>query len=201
MTFSRPLFEAACKAFVQRRHDWAWVEHAVSPGLGYMYRTTPLQKHSATSDPPEFADDPSVAMPAPDHLTCHQSVVLSPTFQVPTFYFSVYDSTGSPLGLSEVMHTSLLRKHTFEGMEVTAFSVGDPASNFPLLSFGDHPSLGSQCWYLHPCETGPAVEEILAAWSDARPQDSARHVRWLEAWFVMLSCVVDLSIDSVPTFT
>lgn len=89
------------------------------------------------------------------------------------------------------MHTSLLRKHAFDGMLATASSIGDSASNFPLLSFGDHPSLGSQCWYLHPCETGPAVEEMLAAWSGA-PQDSAGHVQWLEAWFLLLSCVVDL---------
>lgn len=93
MTLSRPQFEAACKAFVQHRHDWGWVEHAALPDFGYMYRTIPLQMRSATSDPPEFADgDPAAAMPLPDHLTCHQSVVLSPTFQVPTFYFSVYDS-------------------------------------------------------------------------------------------------------------
>lgn len=90
------------------------------------------------------------------------------------------------------MHTSLLRNHALGGMEATAFSIGDPSSNFPLLSFGDHPSLGTQCWYLHPCETTPAVEEMLEAWSDARPQDPARHVRWLEAWFLVLSGVVDL---------
>ncbi|KAI9574590.1 hypothetical protein HD554DRAFT_67401 [Boletus coccyginus] len=191
MTLSPPLFEAACKAFVQHRHDWVWVEDALSPGFGYMHRTAPLQKPSVSCDPAENADDPAVAVPLPDHLTCHQSVVFSPTFQVPTFYFSVHDSTGSPIGLSDIMHTSLLRKHAFDGMLATAFSIGDSASNFPLLSFGDHPSLGSQCWYLHPCETGPAVEEMLAAWSGA-PQDSAGHVQWLEAWFLLLSCVVDL---------
>ena len=87
------------------------------------------------------------------------------------------------------MHTSLLCKHAFDGMEATAFSIGNPGSNFPLLSFGDHPSLGSQCWYLHPCESGPAVEEMLAAWC---PHDLDRHVRWLEAWFLVLSSVVDL---------
>lgn len=208
MTLTRSLFETACKAFVQHRHDWVWVEHPVSPGFGYMYRTTSLQTRSTISDPPEPVDDPATAVPWPDHLTCHQSVVFSPTFQVPTFYFSVHDtstcdvqsppfryiflSAGSPLGLSDIMHTSLLRKHAFNGMEATAFSIGDPASNFPLLSFGDHPSLGSQCWYLHPCETGPAVEEMLTAWSDARPQDSVRDVQWLEAWLLVLSCVVDL---------
>lgn len=90
------------------------------------------------------------------------------------------------------MHTSLLRKHAIDDMAVTPFSIGDPTSNFPLLSFSDHPSLGSQCWYLHPCETGRAVEEILAAWSDAGSQGLTRHVRWLEAWFLVLSCVVDL---------
>ncbi|KAG8218730.1 hypothetical protein J3R82DRAFT_4399 [Butyriboletus roseoflavus] len=103
---------------------------------------------------------------------------------------------GSPLSLSDIMHTSLLRKHAIDGMEATAFSIGDPTSNFPLLSFGDHPSLGSQCWYLHPCETGSAVEEMLAAWPDAGSQDSARH--WLEAWFLVLSCVVDLGGISWP---
>ncbi|KAG9317548.1 hypothetical protein JVU11DRAFT_1754 [Chiua virens] len=191
MTLTRSQFETACKAFVQRKHDWAWVEH--TPGFGYIYRTTPLQKRSITSDPHDPADgDPAMALPEPDHLICHQSVVLSPTFQVPTFYFSVYDSTGSPVGLSEIVHTSLLRKHALDGMEVTAFSIGDPTSNFPLLSFGDHPSLGTQCWYLHPCETGPAVEEILAARAETRPEDTARDVEWLEAWFVVLSCVVDV---------
>jgi len=93
MTLSRPLFEAACKAFVQHRHDWVWVEDALSPGFGYMHRTAPLQKPSVSCDPAESADDPAVAVPLPDHLTCHQSVVFSPTFQVPTFYFSVHDSS------------------------------------------------------------------------------------------------------------
>lgn len=207
-TMTSTLFEAACKAFVRRRHDWVWVEQPLLQGFGYMHRTTPLQNRSTTSDPPEPADDPAAALPLSDHLTCHQSVVFSPTFQVPTFYFSVYDpsacdvqspprryitlSAGAPLGLSDIMHTSLLRKHALDGTEATAFSIGNPASNFPLLSFGEHPCLGSQYWYLHPCETGPAVEEMLAAWSDTRSQDSAREVRWLEAWFLVLSCAVDL---------
>lgn len=91
MTESRSLFEAACKAFVQHRHDWVWVENAVAPGFGYMLRTISFQKPSVTGDPLEPVDDPAAAMPPPDHLTCHQSVVFSPTFQVPTFYFSVYD--------------------------------------------------------------------------------------------------------------
>ena len=208
MTWTRPLFETACKAFVQHRHDWAWVEHPVLPGLGYMYRTTPLQRRSVDGDPSEPADDPAAAMPGPDHITCHQSVVFSATFQVPTFYFSVYDSSacdfrssprryisfsaGSPIGLSEIIHTSLLRKHAFDGMDATAFSIGDLASNFPLLSFGDHPCLGLQCWYLHPCETGPAVEEVLAARLETHPRDSAEPIQWLEAWFLVLGCVVEL---------
>ena len=89
---SRSLFEAACKAYVQHRHDWVWVEHTL-PGFGYMHRTVPLQKPLVISDPLESADDPAAALPPPNHLTCHQSIVFSPTFQVPTFYFSVYDSS------------------------------------------------------------------------------------------------------------
>ncbi|KIJ20180.1 hypothetical protein PAXINDRAFT_22481, partial [Paxillus involutus ATCC 200175] len=114
-----------------------------------------------------------------------QYVVFSATFQVPTFYFSVHDLSGAPLVLSEIMQTSLLRQYAFDGAEVTVFSIGQPNGNFPLLSFGDHPTLGTPCWYLHPCETGPAVEEIVKAAEKG-------HLPWLEAWFLILSSVVDL---------
>lgn len=85
------------------------------------------------------------------------------------------------------MQTSLLRQYAFDGAEVTVFSIGQPNGNFPLLSFGDHPTLGTPCWYLHPCETGPAVEEIVKA-----AEKDTGHLPWLEAWFLILSSVVDL---------
>ncbi|KIJ70170.1 hypothetical protein HYDPIDRAFT_79298, partial [Hydnomerulius pinastri MD-312] len=136
--------------------------------------------------------DSATALPLPaNNLTCHQYVVLSATFQVPTFYFSVHDLSGAPLVLSEIMRTPLLRSHAFEGTEVTPFSIGQSSSNFPLLSFADHPTLGTPCWYLHPCETGPAVEEIMkATQEDAQVLDPHR-LRWLETWFLVLSSVVD----------
>ncbi|KAF9247225.1 hypothetical protein BU15DRAFT_38575 [Melanogaster broomeanus] len=215
MTFTRSQFDEACKEFIQRQgeHDfspdrpvystyngWAWKEHSHLTGFGYMERTTRLsrQSMSPSSDPLPVNDDggdstveptdDAAALPLPaDTLTCHQYVVFSATFQVPTFYFSVHDLSAAPLVLSDIMKTSLLRQHAFDGADMTVFSIGQTDSNFPLLSFGDHPTLSTPCWYLHPCETGPAVDAILKA-----TQEDRRHMFWLEAWFLVLSSVVDL---------
>ena len=63
-----------------------------------------------------------------------------------------------------------------------------PDSTFSLLSQGDHPTLGTPCWYLHPCHTSEVVGEIMAE-VDAGERDA---VRWLEAWFMVMSNMVDL---------
>lgn len=73
-----------------------------------MGRTTYLRKQHVLPGPqhsivdgtfedttPDLADD-AVGSQTADHLTCHQYVVLSATFQVPTFYFSVNDSSALP---------------------------------------------------------------------------------------------------------
>lgn len=125
-------------------------------------------------------------------LLCHQYVVLSPTFGVPTLYFSVHDSSGTPLTLTEVLQLPLFRRDAFEGAQVTTFSVEQSCASFPLLSFGDHPTLNVQCWYLHPCGTKAAVEEILDATEEGGVEEQ-RHLRWLRAWFTLLSSLlVDL---------
>jgi ubiquitin-like-conjugating enzyme ATG10 len=62
---------------------------------------------------------------------------------------------------------------------------------FPLLSQGDHPTLQVPCWYFHPCETGAAVGELLAAGKqDVVERREARE--WLETWMAMLGTVVNL---------
>lgn len=126
-------------------------------------------------------------------LLCHQYVVLSPTFGVPTFYFSVHDSSGTPLTLTEVLQLPLFHRDAFEGAQVTTFSVEQSCASFPLLSFGDHPTLNVQCWYLHPCGTKAAVEEILDATEEGKAGGEQRHLQWLRAWFTLLSSLlVDL---------
>lgn len=122
-------------------------------------------------------------------VLCHQYVVLSPTFKVPTFYFSVHDFSGAPLTLTEVLQLPLFRRDAFEGAQVTTFSVQQSSASFPLLSFGDHPALDVHCWYLHPCGTSAAVEEILDV---ADADEEQRYLGWLEAWFTLLSSLLDL---------
>lgn len=70
---------------------------------------------------------------------------------------------------------------------------------FPLLTQGDHPILGTPCWYLHPCETSAAICEILEAklgsgWDDTSDDVLLRClVQWLEAWFLIVGGVMDLN--------
>ncbi|KAH7916183.1 hypothetical protein BJ138DRAFT_1140358 [Hygrophoropsis aurantiaca] len=214
MTLSRSQFDNICKDFIEKyRHapsdsvfasngftGWSWREHPSEPSFGYMQRQTTLTT-CPEANPPEILslsmlEEPSlqctdneVAWSPPASVVCSHFVVHSATFQVPTFYFTVNDASGTPLSLSEVLQTSLFRPSTFYGTEVNAFSVSTPSSNFPLLSHGEHPTLGTPCWYLHPCETATAVAEIL---QDDGAKDTELFGGWIEAWFLVLASVVDL---------
>jgi ubiquitin-like-conjugating enzyme ATG10 len=98
---------------------------------------------------------------------------------------------GSPLQLEDIMKTSLLRHHSLLDAETTSFALSLPTAIFPLLSQGDHPTLGTPCWYLHPCQTDPAVNEIV---EEVRQDDWTNEeylVRWLEAWFMVIGTTVD----------
>ncbi|KAG2077502.1 hypothetical protein BDR04DRAFT_1043604 [Suillus decipiens] len=204
-TFTRQQFDEACREFIQahqstssgyeaRLSGWSWKEHDTLPGFGYMHRIITLHWRRRASveasleidDSLDVVDDGTTASHgSPDSLTCHQYVVLSATFRVPAFYFSIHGSSGSPLQLTDIMQTSLLREDVCEGTVATTFAVSHPAMNFPLLSQGEHPTLGTPCWYFHPCETANAVQEILNE-SERRP------VSWMEAWFTVLSTAVDM---------
>jgi ubiquitin-like-conjugating enzyme ATG10 len=94
------------------------------------------------------------------------------------------------LPLDRLVESSLFHKSAFEGTEKSTFGLAYPMSNFPLLSQGDHPILGTPCWYLHPCETVTAVEEILSERTIVK--EGVYPLAFLEAWFTILSGVVDL---------
>ncbi|KAI6105656.1 hypothetical protein EDD16DRAFT_941768 [Pisolithus croceorrhizus] len=214
MTFTRSQFDEACKKFIQNhghhvldkgKPSWSWREHACLLGFGYMERVTSLPLHRRVTginadtiqdnleeNSLEPIDCAAAAATFAGELLCHQYVVLSPTFRVPTFYFSVHDSSGTPLTLTEVLQLPLFHRDAFEGAQVTTFSVEQSCASFPLLSFGDHPTLNVQCWYLHPCGTKAAVEEILDATEEGNAEEEQCHLRWLEAWFTVLSSLLDL---------
>ncbi|EGO01810.1 hypothetical protein SERLA73DRAFT_49353 [Serpula lacrymans var. lacrymans S7.3] len=123
---------------------------------------------------------------------CQQYVVFSATFQVPAFYFSIHNSSGEPLPLSEILQTSLLRPSTIYEGNATAFSLSTPTSTFPLISQGEHPTFGMPCWYFHPCETASAVWEIVSEVREDDWTDAQVFARWVEVWFMVLGSVVDL---------
>ncbi|KAF8271752.1 hypothetical protein EI94DRAFT_1719934, partial [Lactarius quietus] len=68
---------------------------------------------------------------------------------------------GSPLGLEEIMNTSLLRHHALPETQATSFALFQQDALFPLLSQGDHPTLGLPSWFIHPCGTASAMNELI----------------------------------------
>ncbi|TFY80872.1 hypothetical protein EWM64_g3138 [Hericium alpestre] len=126
-----------------------------------------------------------------------QCVAFSATFRVPVFYFAIHDTQGSPLPLAEIVKTPLFHRR-LSPADITPFSIGHPGSLFPLLSQGDHPTLGTPSWYIHPCETPSAMAELAAEIiADTEPEialwtEDEQLIRWMEAWFMLLGNVVDL---------
>ncbi|KAI0347074.1 hypothetical protein BDW22DRAFT_493311 [Trametopsis cervina] len=216
MSLTRAQFESACKAYIEKysaRHEhgtdeallkryptgWSWIEHTSVAGLGYLSRKVSIlsriqgflgedQEGLEAENVDQLEEDSAEASQSTEALTCHQHVVYSPSFQVPALYFSVHQSSGAPLSLEELTACSLLRLNTLPSTQATTYALQGPDAAFTLLSQGDHPTLGTPCWYLHPCHTGEVIEEILA---EVPCEGNARSLRWLEAWFMMLGNVVD----------
>ncbi|KDQ64847.1 hypothetical protein JAAARDRAFT_28493 [Jaapia argillacea MUCL 33604] len=183
---------------------WSWQEHRSFPGLGFLTRQTSLHRKSEASpaDPDddledltvEINEDPAIMNASTNKsLACTQYVVYSPTFQVPAFYFTVHDEHGSPLPLADLVQTSLFRSGALPLDELTSFGLSSPTSTFPLLSQGDHPTLGTPAWFFHPCETSRAVGEVMGEIEQERWTETERLAQWLKSWFMVLSNVVDLS--------
>ena len=72
--------------------------------------------------------------------------------------------------------------------ERTTFSLQQRGQLFPLLSQGEHPTLGTPCWFFHPCETPTALAEL----KEAREQDDSFPGRTIMLWLLLLGNVVDL---------
>jgi len=173
------------------------------PGFGYMSRAVALssiQDYDTSSTGPESwddvlvvdNDDATLSRSYSTSISSTQYVVYSATFQVPAFYFTIYTSHGSPLSVVDILKTSLFRQFPREGTGTTSFAVTLSTSSFPLLSQGDHPTLGSPCWYFHPCETSASVGEVMKEVSQADWTEDERLVRWMEVWFMVLGTAVNL---------
>ncbi|KAK0468299.1 acetyl-CoA acetyltransferase [Desarmillaria tabescens] len=210
--FTRPQFDLACRVLAEKYvhtvsspattplKGWSWNEHASINGLGYLSRRTMHTRRltSVYSDNDEIYNeeyeeqqDESTAVAIPDvTLICQQYIVYSATFQVPAFYFTMHDCNGSPLGLADIMNTSLFRPSVFDTAERTTFALSTPDQMFPLLSQGDHPTLGTPSWYFHPCESARAVDELMTELGKAELTTEGRLVRWIEMWIMVVGSVL-----------
>ncbi|KAK0486901.1 acetyl-CoA acetyltransferase [Armillaria luteobubalina] len=213
---TRPQFDLACCALVEKYahtlsspattplKGWSWNEHTSISGLGYLSRRT-IHIHRLTSgkdnedlytnelcnEEYEEPQDESVAAPSLNTtLICQQYIVYSATFQVPAFYFTIHDHNGSPLGLTDIVNTSLFRPSVFDTAEYTTFALSIPDQSFPLLSQGDHPTLGTPSWYFHPCESAHAVDELMSELGEAEWTTEERIIRWIEIWFMVVGTVM-----------
>lgn len=190
------------------------------PGLGYMARSTAALLHSqakCSSEDAEMDSDTVVEIEdaavnprllGPETITIQLWVVYAATFQVPALYFSAHHSSkshlinvspplmsslaqgGVPLVLAEILRLSLFRPESLPPGEVSSFSLLSPDSMFALLSQGDHPTLGTPCWYFHPCNTSEVVGEIMAEVERPEWGEDERSIRWLEGWFAVLGNIV-----------
>ncbi|KAF8236619.1 hypothetical protein L208DRAFT_1390365, partial [Tricholoma matsutake] len=119
---TRSQFDAACKQFIVKYatyadylpvtdalKNWVWNEHLSMLGFGYMsrsvihtWRSQPLARDelSLDSDLDDRCPDDAFALSMPvthESIITQQWVVYSATFHVPAFYFTMHNSTGSPL--------------------------------------------------------------------------------------------------------
>ncbi|PFH51446.1 hypothetical protein AMATHDRAFT_142570 [Amanita thiersii Skay4041] len=197
--FSRSQFDTACKAYVSKHNKWTWHEHSTFPGFGYMSRTTIQTMRSPINCLDEQLEgssaldniDEATAPIGIDVLTSQQYVIFSATFQVPTFYFTVHDAKGVPLSLYDILRSTLFRRFAFTGVERSNHALTLPGSSFPLLSQGDHPTLGTPCWYLHPCATAKAVGELMAEQQGKMEEEEEILLKTLETWVLVVRQVVD----------
>ena len=99
---------------------------------------------------------------------------------------------GAPLDLERIAGSALFMRSALPETAKTTFALDAPDSAFAMLSQGDHPTLGTPCWHLHPCHTAEVVEEIMR---EVSCKEAERPLRWLEAWLMMLGNVVDFSVQ------
>ena len=104
---------------------------------------------------------------------------------------------GSPLPLSEIVRLPLFRPGLFPEFDHgNSFAVQGSESSFAMLSQGDHPTLGTPSWYLHPCHTADMVGEILA---EQGHSSNERAARWIEAWFLVMGNAVNFNLHESST--
>ena len=162
-----------------------------------------------TEEIPVEEGDSAAVTSTPSFITCDQYIVYSPSFMVPAFYFNMwdqrmslgcdfatmaeFDTEGVQLTLDQLLQAGgIFRFDPSTKFDKTAFGLSEPDSAFPLLSQGDHPVLGTRCWYFHPCESSAAVNELVNEVISPNASEGDRLRCWMKMWFLVLGSVVNL---------
>lgn len=161
-----------------------------------------------TRETPVDEDDSATVNPSPGFISWDQYIVYSPSFMVPAFYFIVWDQRmsfgrgpatitelgveGVRLTLDQLLKTGIFRFDPSAKFDKTTFGLSEPGSAFPLLSQGDHPVLGSLCWYFHPCESSVAVDELVNEVIAPGAPEEDRLRCWMKMWLLVLGSVVNI---------
>ena len=114
-------------------------------------------------------------------------------FATETTFSTISIPDGSPLQLTDIIRTSLFHYPLdLNGAEATsAFALSLPGSQFPLLSQGDHPTLGTPSWYVHPCGTAASVEELMKEFDSNGWTEDRKLGKWIDMWFMVLGSMID----------
>ncbi|KAF9482472.1 hypothetical protein BDN70DRAFT_773858, partial [Pholiota conissans] len=138
------------------------------------------------------ADDAATApeRPSSDVLVVQEYIVYSASFNVPAFYFTAHDTNGTPCSLTDLVTSSFFKVKPPAESQTTNYALTLPRIPFPLLSQGDHPTLGTPCWYFHPCETEVAVDEFMSEVEERDWTEEMRLVRWMELWVMIVGSVL-----------
>lgn len=109
-------------------------------------------------------------------------------------------AAGSPLTLSSLLSSTILHpRPTAPFYPFTTLSSPSPSSAeapaFPFLSQGEHPTLGTPAWFLHPCETEGVMRDVLETECESEEPGHGGEGwrgRWLKSWLMVVGSVVDL---------
>jgi ubiquitin-like-conjugating enzyme ATG10 len=96
------------------------------------------------------------------------------------------------LTLDQLLKTGVFHFDPSAKFDKTTFGLSEPGSAFPLLSQGDHPVLGTRCWYFHPCESSAAVDELVNEAISPGASEDDRLICWMKMWFLVLGSVITL---------
>jgi ubiquitin-like-conjugating enzyme ATG10 len=176
-----------------------------------------IWNHEEITEEPDVASiSTPVLSRDPETALADLYVSWSPVYQVPVMYFRIRNAgqraslhfvnriaesnelaAGSALTLAEILTSSLFHAASSEVFVRDNSSTyattqedndeTDENEHFPAISQGEHPSTGTPCFFLHPCETSTALSDILAG-----EQSSSTPLRILECWFMIVGSVLDL---------